>query len=131
MSREPALAKAGGTGKMLGWLVARGIDPHIPVWDKGKRSNGTFSRQDFAYDKERNVYICPKGKVLKTTDRLYEGKTFRYRASKFDCDRCSQKQRCCPKTPARYVPRDINEEGRFGVMEIQWANSPCRIRFNR
>ena len=37
-----------GTGKMLGWLVERKIDPHIPVWDKGKRNDGKFSRQDFA-----------------------------------------------------------------------------------
>ena len=29
-----------GTGEMLGWLVEREIDPHIPVWDKGKRHGG-------------------------------------------------------------------------------------------
>ena len=34
-----------GTGEMLGWLVARGIDPHIPVRDKGQRDDGTFSRR--------------------------------------------------------------------------------------
>ena len=101
-----------GTGKMLGWLVERKIDPHIPVWDKGKRNDGTFWRQDFAYDKERDIYICPEGKTLKTTGRLYEGKTFRYWASKFDCEPCPLKKRCCPKMPARYVPRDINEAAR-------------------
>ena len=51
-----------GTGKMLGWLVERKIDPHIPVWDKGKRNDGTFWRQDFAYDKERTFIFAPKGK---------------------------------------------------------------------
>jgi transposase len=112
-----------GTGKMLGWLVEREIDPHIPVWDKGKRSDGTFSRADFAYDKERNIYICPEGKPLKTTGRLYEGKTFRYRASKFDCDRCALKQRCCPKTPARYVPRDINEEARDYTRDLMKSDA--------
>ena len=25
-----------GTGEMLGWLVDHVIDPHIPVWDKGR-----------------------------------------------------------------------------------------------
>ena len=48
-----------GTGEMLGWLVDRDIDPHIPVWDKGKRDDGAFSRADFIYDKERDLYICP------------------------------------------------------------------------
>jgi len=112
-----------GTGKMLGWLVERKIDPHIPVWDKGKRNDGTFSRQDFAYDKDRNVYICPEGKALKTTGRLYEGKTFRYRASKFNCERCPLKMRCCPKTPARYVPRDINEEARDYTRELMKSDA--------
>jgi transposase len=46
-----------GTGEMLGWLVERGIEPHIPVWDKGKRVDGTLSREDFSYDKERDVYV--------------------------------------------------------------------------
>ncbi len=34
-----------GTGEMLGWLVEHEID--IPVWDKAKREDGTFSRADF------------------------------------------------------------------------------------
>ncbi len=42
-----------GTGEMLGWLVGRDIDPHIPVWDKSKREDGTFSRADFTYDQKR------------------------------------------------------------------------------
>ena len=34
-----------GTAEMLGWLVDHGIDPHIPMWDKGKRGDGSFSRE--------------------------------------------------------------------------------------
>ena len=34
-----------GTGEMLGWLVDRDIDPHIPVWDKSNENKGKFSRQ--------------------------------------------------------------------------------------
>ena len=41
---------------MLGWLVDHVIDPHIPVWDKGKRNDGTFSKADFTYDGERDLY---------------------------------------------------------------------------
>ena len=46
-----------GTGDMLGWLVEHKIDPHIPVWDKSERDDGTFMRADFSYDKERDIYI--------------------------------------------------------------------------
>jgi hypothetical protein len=36
---------------MLGWLVnERAIEPHIPVFDKLARADGTFSREDFACD---------------------------------------------------------------------------------
>ncbi|MCH7776476.1 MAG: transposase [Gemmatimonadetes bacterium] len=101
-----------GTGEMLGWLVGRDIDPHIPVWDKSERDDGTFSRADFSYDKERDLYICPGGKTLKTTGRVHDGKTLYYRASKLDCERCPLKARCCPTSPARRVQRDVNQEAR-------------------
>jgi len=56
-----------GTGRFLGWLVGRGIAPHIPVRDASERDDGTFSRSDFRWDKRRGVYICPSNKVLRTT----------------------------------------------------------------
>jgi transposase len=37
-----------GAAPMLNWLVEeKGIAPHIPVFDKSKRDDGTFSRSDF------------------------------------------------------------------------------------
>jgi transposase len=107
-----------GTGEMLGWLVKREIEPHIPVRDKAKRDDGTFSREDFSYDKERDVYVCPQGKTLKTTGKRHRGKTMLYRSSKYDCDCCPLKPRCCPTTPSRKVPRDINEEARDYVRSL-------------
>ncbi len=107
-----------GTGKLLGQLVARDIAPHIPVWDKAKRRDGTFSREDFTFDGERGVYICPQGNTLKTTGRVHDGKTLLYRSSKLDCERCPLKPQCCPTTPSRKVPRDINEEARDYVRSL-------------
>lgn len=37
-----------------------------------------------------------------------------YRASKYDCEFCELKTRCCPKEPARKVPRSIHERARHG-----------------
>ena len=101
-----------GTGKFLGWLIGAGITPHIPVWDKSTREDGTFSRADFTFDKERNVYVCPAGKLLTTTGSVGPDHVLRYRASKRDCQVCSLKPQCCPKTPSRKVQRDINEDAR-------------------
>jgi transposase len=101
-----------GTGRFLGWLVGCGIAPHIPVRDASERDDGTFSRSDFRWDGRRGVYICPNNKVMHTTGTVYDGTLLRYRASKFDCDVCSFKMKCCPKTPARHVPRDLQEDAR-------------------
>ncbi len=101
-----------GTGKMLDWLIKHDIEPHIPVRDNSRRRDGTFSRKDFRFDKDRDLYTCPGDKVLRTTGRVHEGRTLLYRASKRDCQRCPLKPQCCPKVPQRKVPRDINEDAR-------------------
>jgi Transposase DDE domain len=85
-----------GTGKFVGWLLGAGIRPHIPVWDKSAREDGTLSRSDFRWDARRGVYICPKG-----TPAAHEGKTLLYRASKLDCDMCPLKTRCPDNSPGR------------------------------
>jgi IS5 family transposase len=101
-----------GAVRLLKWLADRNITPHIPVWDKSARSDGTFSRADFVFDRSRNIYVCPNGKLLHTTGTVIDGSTLRYRASKRDCDLCAFKMQCCPNTPARQIPRDLNEDAR-------------------
>jgi hypothetical protein len=57
-----------GSADALNWIVnEKKIAPHIPVIDKSKRVDGTFSREDFRFDEEQNIYICPAGKKLTTT----------------------------------------------------------------
>ena len=103
-----------GSAAMLDWLVReRGIEPYIPVFDKSKRADGTFSRGDFAYDAETDTYHCPVGKTLTSTGTVVnDGTTLLYRASKQDCRACALKAQCCPATPARKVPRSIFEAAR-------------------
>ena len=103
-----------GSGKNLNWLVnGKDIAPHIPVIDKSKRQDGTFSREDFRFDKGRNVYLCPANKPLTTTGTtINDGETLRYLASTSDCRACLLKARCCPKTSFRSIPRSIYEEAR-------------------
>jgi len=60
-----------GTGPLLGWLVDRKIAPHIPVFDKSGRTDGTWSRADFDWDAENDRYICPEGHELKQFRRNY------------------------------------------------------------
>jgi transposase len=116
-----------GSAEMLNWLVhEHGIEPHVPVFDKSKRSDGTFSREDFTYDHTSDTYLCPAGKVLQryrrpfTMPRTREAKDnlIRYRASMRDCQPCPLKSHCCPNAPARKVLRLIHEGARDLAREI-------------
>jgi len=116
-----ALAELTTSAESLAWLVKhKGIAPHIPVFDKSNRTDGTFSRADFVLDAERDRYTCPAGKELVQFRRTYaiprsgvtaEG-TRLYRASKLDCDVCRLKAQCRPNAFARKIPRDLHEDAR-------------------
>ena len=129
--RRLAADTAYGTGRFLDWLVEREIAPHIPVWDKSKRDDGTLSRGEFAYDKEDDSYTCPQGKRLTTTGTVHDDRTIIYRASKLDCDLCPLKPRCCPNTPARKIPRDVHEPARDHARSLVGTESFERSRQER
>src|SRR5246127_1946499 len=103
-----------GSGATLNWLVKdKNIAPHIPAIDKADRGDGGFCWENFTFDKERNAYTCPAGKLLKTTGKLvHDGETLLYRARVIDCRQCPLKDRCCPNMPLRRIPRSIYEEAR-------------------
>jgi hypothetical protein len=118
-------ASAADTGyasaEMLGWLVEeRGIKPHIPAFDNSERTDGTFSRADFAYDREGDAYVRPAGKQLRKhrspfampRSGVTKDNTVLYRASQRDCGACALKAKCCTNAPARKVPRSIHEAAR-------------------
>ena len=106
-----------GAVKLLKALVDRGITPHVPVWDKSARHDGTFSRADFVFDQERNVYICPGGKELTSTGNIDQGHIVYYRANKHDCSTCLLRPKCTT-APMRKVTRDLNEDVRDRVRAL-------------
>jgi transposase len=110
-----------GTAEMLAWMVGqKNIEPHVPVWDKGERDDGSFSRSDFVFDPDVNEYTCPAGKKLKLFNRTYAKQRtgitkdgFRkYRARSANCGQCPMKQRCCPRQPSKRVLRSVHEDAR-------------------
>ncbi len=129
-----------GSAEMLGWLVhEQGIEPHIPVFDKSQHTDGTFSRDAFAYDHKRDCYVCPDGKELRQRQKIYrvprpfvdENGMMRYRASKLDCESCSLKPQCCPNAPARKVLRSIHEGARDMARDIAATDAYLTSRRER
>src|SRR5215831_17497386 len=80
---------------LAGWLVA-GLLHIFQFATQASAMMAPFPDSDFRWDRRRGVYICPNNKVLHTTGTVHDGNMLRYRASKFDCDVCALKARCCP-----------------------------------
>ena len=106
-----------GAVRLLKWLVDRNITPHVPVWDKSARADGTFSRADFVFDPERNIYVCPGGAELTSTGNIDQGHIVYYRASKSDCSQCSLKPKCTTAV-VRKITRDLNEDVRDRIRAL-------------
>lgn len=135
-----AADSAYGSAANLAWLVKeKEIAPHIPVFDKSNRTDGTFSRADFTFDPQANHYTCPNRKLLVQFRRSYamprsgitsEG-TRLYRASQRDCKACMLKPRCCPNMTFRKIPRDLNEDARDVARAIAQTPEYERSRHRR
>jgi transposase len=116
-----------GSAAMLGWLVdEKQIEPHVPVWDKSQRADGTFETSDFIWNEQTNEYRCPAGKALRALRRPFKvartgiskENTIRYRASQFDCASCPLKPQCCPNMRCRQITRSIHERARDEARRI-------------
>ena len=104
-----------------GWSNSKEIEPHIPVFDKSKRTDGTFSRADFVFDPEADRYTCPAGKELRSvtdapTPRPDAASQPKAQDSIAPANGiampANSKPSCCPNAPARKVARDIHEDAR-------------------
>jgi len=129
-----------GTAEMLGWMVEeKDIEPHVPVWEKRTRTDGTFSSTEFTFDSETNCYTCPADKLLKHGLRSFKKKrsgitkdnTKIYRASVSDCRDCKYKSECCPNTDSRKIARSIHEEQRDVAREIRKTDQYQQSRHDR
>lgn len=92
-----------------------GITPFVPEPDKTNQASleGRFSREDFTYEPQSDVYRCPNGKILtRSSKQQKQGKTiFMYRSSASACKGCPLRKQCLPKkTPYRNVTRWEHEE---------------------
>jgi transposase len=129
-----------GTAEFLNWMVNEtGIEPHVPVWDKGQQDDGTFSRSDFVFDEANDRYTCPNGKALRRFWRNYtvprtgisQSGEIKYRSRKTDCAACPMKQQCCPNTEIRTVTRRIYEPARDVARAVRKTPAYRRKRRQR
>jgi hypothetical protein len=106
---------------MLGWLVdERRIEPHVKVFEKSERTDGTFSREPpspttanatsmFA-QAERASQTPPP--VLFAAVGRHQGQHDHLPRQQLECSACALKSKCCPNMPARKIARSIYEAAR-------------------
>jgi transposase len=117
-----------GTAPMLGWMVEeKAIEPHVPVWDKTERKDGSFQRDAFQWDEAANEYRPFKNPRTHITN----ANTIIYRSSERDCAACPMKADCCPNMSFRKITRSIHEAARdvarhiATTPEYQYQRSRC------
>jgi transposase len=129
-----------GDAANLAWLVEeKSIAPHIPVFDKSARTDGTFERSAFTFDQKDDSYICPGGKRLRPRNRNFtvprsnvdQDGFIRYRARQQDCSDCALRQRCTPNMPARKIMRSIHEGARDRARDIATTDAYLTSRRQR
>ena len=121
-----------GTAPMLSWMVEdKQIEPHVPVWDKAERDDGSFGRSDFTYDADLDRYTCPMGKHLHTTGRPTADNHILYRSKNLECRDCPAKAMCCPNTPQRKVTRSIHESARDVARALSTTDAYKQSRKDR
>jgi hypothetical protein len=117
--------KAYGSGEFLAWLLARGVQPHIPVIDRRHQTAGHFTRDQFRYDPAENVYYCPEGKPLRYQRQRPDSQAYAYCSTAAQCQGCPQKQRCT-SAPFRHLVVHWHEPARQIVRSL--AGTPAYVR---
>jgi transposase len=140
--------KAYGSGEFLAWLLARGVQPHIPVIDRRHQTGGHFTRDQFRYEPAENVYYCPEGKPLRHRGQHRTERGSSYCSTAAQCQGCPQKKRCTATAyrtlfihldePARQVARALagtpayerSRRARYKI-EALFAELKQRMRMQR
>ncbi|MDD4892168.1 MAG: transposase, partial [Phycisphaerae bacterium] len=113
---EVAVAdKAYGTAENYKALAGRGVTPCIPHQRYGTDANGTFGRERFVYDRDRDCFHCPGGQMLKRRGSASEGR-WRYRADNGVCASCALRGECTTNVHGRQLSRDVDQD------VIDWAD---------
>ena len=89
-----------------------GVTAIVPkIRTSANRKKGLFTKEDFVYNKEKDVYECPGGKDIPfsfvSTDK---GKPLRAYMSVMTCKGCTMKSRCTTSPAGKRIRRLDDEE---------------------
>jgi transposase len=102
-----------GTAENIAAVERSGIRAYLALHEAGGRA-GFFRKSEFAYDTEKDIYVCPAGETLwalgDAEDIRSRGKIVTYRARGSVCAACSLKPRCTTNKNGRSLRRSAKDE---------------------
>ena len=102
-----------GTAENIRAVEHSGIRAYLMLHEAGGRV-GFFRKSEFAYDAEKDLYVCPAGQTLRALgdaeDIRSRGKIVTYRARASACAGCSLMPRCTTNKNGRSLRRSPKDE---------------------
>ena len=86
------------------------ITPYLPKpQTSANKALGLFTKDEFRYDRERDLYVCPAGEELTFRHASHEkGRDVRYYRT-HACRGCPLRPRCTRNSQSRRISRSANE----------------------
>ncbi len=90
--------------------VNANITPYLPKPEtSANKALGLFTKDDFRYDREQDLYVCPAGEELTFRHASHEkGRDVRYYRT-YVCGRCALRPQCTRNSQSRRISRSANE----------------------
>jgi transposase len=82
-----------GAQECLAYLQDKNIKTAI-IYESKTNRPGHFIKEDFTYDRNRDLYTCPNGKILKRRARCNRSNRITYKSSVKDCRVCPIRDKC-------------------------------------
>ncbi len=92
----------------------RGIKAHFKSLEETQKGTGTkkgiFPKEDFIYNPDNDIFICPAGQILKKRKYFKKRKHYEYIASANICNSCQLKEKCTKSKSGRTLKRHIRQD---------------------
>jgi transposase len=119
-----------GTVENYRGLQMRGITTHMArLLPQHYKLRGIFAREDFQYQTEGDVYVCPAGQTLHPRRFNDHRQATEYHTRKGTCDHCQLRSQCTRGKHGRTLMRHVGQE----QIEQGWqqARSPLARKDRR
>jgi transposase len=97
-----------GTTENIAAVERAGIRAYVPLTGAGK-ARPYFSKEEFTYDPERDLYRCPVGEILRPKTFRAARNQILYKTEPGTCDSCSMRAQCTDNKNGRQVLRHRDE----------------------